>query len=175
MAQRGDRQRRTRFLGGVDITLRGAGSSGNDPLKVGAGADTGLDIQIPTAQTKNSFQISQPDGTVVYAIGPNGNGLVTAVTASGALAVANGSYVIIKAGVAALTLAAPTAGTQDGTEIQIISNTAFAHTLTATGLLQTGTASVNVATFAAFAGAGLVLVAYQGKWNVTSSVAITFS
>ena len=65
MAQRGDRQKRTRFLGGVDVTLRGAGSSGNDPLKVGDGMDVGLDIQIPTAQTKNAFQISQPDGTVV--------------------------------------------------------------------------------------------------------------
>lgn len=175
MAQRGDRQKRTRFLGGMDITLRGAGSSGNDPLKVGDGGDTGLDIQIPTAQTKNAFQISQPDGTVVYAIGPNGNPLTAAVTASGALPIANGSSMITKAGVAALTLAAPVAGTQDGTEIQLISDTAFAHTLTATGLLLTGTAAVNSATFAPFAGAGLVLVAYQGKWAVTSSVAITFA
>lgn len=98
------------------------------------------------------------------------------ISASGAVAPrAAASYVITKAGVAALTLAAPTATTDDGTEITITSNTANAHTLTATGLLQTGSASVNLATFAASAGAGLTLIAYQGKWNVLASVGITFS
>ena len=82
---------------------------------------------------------------------------------------------ITKAGVLADTLAAPTAGSQDGIVIQISSTTANAHTLTATGLLQTGTASVNVATFAAQAGAGMVLMSYNGKWIVLSSVGITFS
>jgi hypothetical protein len=85
------------------------------------------------------------------------------------------NYVITKAGVLADTLAAPTATTDDGKVILITSNTANAHTLTATGLLQTGSASVNVATFAANAGAGLTLMAYQGKWNVLGSVGITFS
>ena len=99
-----------------------------------------------------------------------------AVAASGAINPHNpGSYVITKAGVAALTLAAPTATTDDGVQIVLTSNTANAHTLTATGLLQTGTISVNVATFAAQAGAGLTLIAYQGKWNVLGSVGITFS
>jgi hypothetical protein len=100
----------------------------------------------------------------------------SAIAASGAVPPHSGhTYVITKAGVAALTLAAPTAGTDDGIEITLTSNTANAHTLTATGLLQTGTASVNVATFAAQPGAGLTLMAYQGKWNVLCSVGITFS
>ena len=73
------------------------------------------------------------------------------------------------------TLAAPTATTDDGIVITVTSNTANAHTIQATGLLQTGTASVNLATFAAQPGAGLTLMAYQGKWNVLSSVGITFS
>lgn len=85
------------------------------------------------------------------------------------------TYVVTKAGVDAMTLAAPTATTDDGVIITITSNTANAHTITATGLLQTGTTSVNVATFAAQKGAGLTLMAYQGKWNVISSVGITFS
>jgi hypothetical protein len=34
---------------------------------------------------------------------------------------------------------------------------------------------VNLATFAAFAGAGLTLMAYNGTWNVIASVGITFS
>lgn len=85
------------------------------------------------------------------------------------------NYVITKAGVLADTLAAPTATTDDGVIITITSNTAFAHTLTATGLLNTGSAAVNLATFAAFAGAGLTLRAYQAKWNVLSSTGITFT
>jgi hypothetical protein len=100
---------------------------------------------------------------------------VVALTTNGALTVTSGNYVITKAGVLADTLGAPTAGIQDGTLIVLTSSTANAHTLTATGLLQTGTASVNVATFAAQAGAGLVLQAFNGKWIVISSVGITFS
>lgn len=85
------------------------------------------------------------------------------------------NYVITKAGVAALTLAAPTATVDDGKIIVITSNTANAHTLTATGLLQTGTATVNLATFAAFAGASITLMAYQGKWNVLSLNAVVLT
>ena len=81
-------------------------------------------------------------------------------------------YVITKAAVAALTLAAPS---QDGLNISVVSSTAFAHTITATGLLQTGSASVNVATFAASAGAGVSLQSFGGKWMVRSEVGITFS
>lgn len=100
----------------------------------------------------------------------------TAITANGAVDPhSGGSYIITKAGVAALTLAAPTAVVDDGVTISIISGTAFAHTLTATGLLQTGSANVNLATFAAFAGAGLTLRAYNAKWQVVSSIGITFS
>lgn len=87
----------------------------------------------------------------------------------------SGSYLVTTAGVDAMTLAAPTSGTDDGVTITITSTTANAHTLTATGLLKTGSASVNLATFAAFAGAGLTLRAYQGLWYVDKSVGVTFS
>jgi hypothetical protein len=111
------------------------------------------------------------------------NSLITALNtsqlatlaASGAVPVAGNTFVITKAGVAALTLAAPVVGTQDGLKMTITSNTAFAHTLTATGLFQTGTATVNLATFAAFAGATIDLMAYQGKWNVFNTNAITLT
>ena len=105
-----------------------------------------------------------------------GGGAPVAITASGAVApsVAE-NYVVTNAGVTALTLAAPVAGADDGKEILITSFSAFAHTLTTVGLLNTGTASVNVATFAARAGASLWLMAYQGKWNVIGSNNITFS
>lgn len=101
---------------------------------------------------------------------------LAALTTDGAISPKTpASYVITKAGVLAATLAAPVAGTDDGKVILITSNTANAHTLTATGLFQCGTAAVNLATFAAQKGAGLTIMAYQGKWCVLGSVGITFS
>jgi hypothetical protein len=85
------------------------------------------------------------------------------------------AYMLNRAGVDAVVLSAPTTGTDDDISVLLISNSAFAHTITATGLLLTGTASVNVATFAAFKGASLHLRAYQGKWYVIASNGITFS
>lgn len=85
------------------------------------------------------------------------------------------TFQINKAGVLADTLAAPVATTDDGKIIWIVSNTANAHTITATGLYQSGSAAVNLATFAAFAGAGMQLMALNAKWVVVSSVGVTFS
>jgi len=81
------------------------------------------------------------------------------------------NYVITKAGVLADTLAAPVVGTDDGKVILITSATANAHTITTVGLLQTGAgANVNQAALAAQPGAGITLMAYQGKWQVIGSV-----
>src|SRR5579872_1774030 len=55
---------------------------------------------------------------------------------------APGTYVVNSPGVDAMTLTAPTPTTDDNTIIVVTSNTANAHTITATGLLQTGSASV---------------------------------
>lgn len=101
---------------------------------------------------------------------------VVAVTASGAISPhSSQTLVLTKAGVAAMTLAAPTVTTDDGVLLTITSNTANAHTITATGLFQDGSTTTDVATFAARAGASVQLMAYQGKWNVISSTQITFS
>lgn len=108
-------------------------------------------------------------------------GAPIAVTASGAIAVRpSANYVITKAGIAAMTLAAPTAGAisgggDDGVTIFVASSTANAHTITATGLLQTGSAFTDVATFNASAGASLELMAYNGKWIVAAANGISFS
>lgn len=96
------------------------------------------------------------------------------ISADGAIPIVNGTYVITKGSAAALTLAAPTAA-QAGTELIITSRTAFAHVITATGLLNTGSANVNVATYAAFAGASVTLVADNLKWNVIAQIGITFT
>lgn len=85
-------------------------------------------------------------------------------------------YVVTTAGVDAMTLAAPTATTDDGKVIVVTSNTGNSHTITATGLFQSGvSAAVNLATFNAFAGATIILMAYQGKWNVLSLNGVVMS
>ena len=86
-----------------------------------------------------------------------------------------GRYIITKGSAAALTLGAPTAGTEDGLEIEISSSTAFAHVLTATGLLQDGAGHANTATCAAQTGCSFCLTAYNGKWMVASYAGVTFA
>lgn len=85
------------------------------------------------------------------------------------------NYIITKAGVAALTLAAPTAGADDGLLLQFTSTTANQHTLTATGLFIDGAGHVNLATWSANAGGSLLLMAYNGKWYVLSAFNVTMS
>lgn len=103
---------------------------------------------------------------------------LSALTTNGAISPSTpASYVITKAGVYAGTLAAPVAGTDDGKVLLFTSTTANAHTITATGLLQTGAgANVNQAALAAQPGAGITLMAYQAKWYVIGSVGtVTYS
>lgn len=87
-----------------------------------------------------------------------------------------GNYVVNTGSADAMVLGAPTAGVDDNLSIAIYSNTAFAHTLTATGLLQTGqSGKTGVITFAAFAGSGVSLRAYQGKWQVLGGQSLTYT
>jgi hypothetical protein len=99
------------------------------------------------------------------AVAALGGAPFTPITASGAINPhQSANYMITKAGVAAMTLGAPTTGADDGVVIAVYSNTAYAHTVTATGLFIDGSGNVNVLTFAAHAGAACFLTAYQGKW-----------
>ncbi len=157
-------------------------NNGVFPMQVfGAGTDTINAIATATGISHGVGQIATYFCTIagnwiVQFSQPQQAGLVSLTGATDAVpAHVAHTYVVNKAGVDAMTLAAPTATTDDGLQITIYSNTANAHTLTATGLLLTGTASVNLATFAAQKGAGLTLEAYQGKWVVLSAVGITFS
>lgn len=77
---------------------------------------------------------------------------------------------VTKGSAAALTLAAPSTA-QNGVEIDIISTTAFAHTITAAtiGFNDGGTAS-DVCTFSAAKGNRLCVVAYAGDWWVMDNI-----
>lgn len=86
-----------------------------------------------------------------------------------------GNYLIDAGAVDAITLTAPTAEVDDGLSINIWSDTAFAHTVTAAALFANGTALKTTATFAAFRGAGMTLRAIDGVWHVLSSSGVVFT
>jgi hypothetical protein len=81
---------------------------------------------------------------------------------------ASGNYIVKTGSADAMTLAAPTAGTDDNLSIAIFSDTLFAHTITATSLFASGVALKTTCTFGAFKGAGIILRAYNGVWQVVS-------
>ena len=131
---------------------------------------SGAGITIDSTGTGSALYLN-PSGSPVYVHEISYFPFVL-LASSGAVPPHNAQrYIITLASAASLTLAAPTAGGpgvgDDGKMVSIISNTAFAHTLTATGLFNSGvSAAVNLATFAAFKGATIVLMAYQGRWDV---------
>lgn len=98
------------------------------------------------------------------------------LSGDGAIPLASGTYVITKAGIAALTIAAP--GASDvGKVLTITSDTANAHVITFTGnTLRGGTAAVATATAAAQKGAGLTIACLvSGEWHVLANIAMTLA
>lgn len=85
-------------------------------------------------------------------------------------------HVLTKTSAGAYTLAAPTSS-QEGMELIITAGTAYAHVVTATGLLDDGVTggSKNTATFGAFVGSTLTLMAYNLKWIVVSKNVVTIA
>lgn len=100
------------------------------------------------------------------------------VTADGAIAIPPGdtTYFVTKAGVAAMTIAAPTITTHDGIRLTFISTTAQAHTLDmASSGINAG--SGDIGTFGGAIGDGVTIVAYQEHWYEVpgSNVNVTFA
>jgi hypothetical protein len=81
----------------------------------------------------------------------------------------SGNYIIKSTAADLMTLAAPTAGTDDNLSIAIYSDSLFAHTITTASLFANGAALAAVATFKAFKGSGLILRAFNGVWQVLAS------
>ena len=93
-----------------------------------------------------------------------------------AIPIAAGTVLMSKGSASAFTLAAPTTA-QAGTRMRFINTTAYAHVITATGLIQDGVTggAKNTATFGAFAGAALELEAYNGYWYVVNKNVCTIA
>lgn len=98
------------------------------------------------------------------------------VTADGAITIKDGVAITTKAGVCAMTLAAPTPGDDDGKILKVYAATANAHTLTQTtpGFNGGGTAS-DVGTFGGAIGDTISVVAWQGVWYVIANTNVTLA
>lgn len=122
----------------------------------------------------------QPHGTPLESGGKvfqamtKSDAVQTEYLTDGAIAITNGTAVLTKGSAGAYTLAAPTAA-QAGTRLRIISQTDFAHVITATNLIDDGVTggAKDTATFAAFAGAAIELEAVNLKWAVVGKNAVT--
>lgn len=141
--------------------------------------ETDLDLQNPALDTisENAANAGVTvDGVLLKDGAVTAKQPGTTISANGAITIAPGASKITKAEVAALTLAAPTAD-QEFTVLHFTSTTANAHTITATGLLNDGVTggSKDLATFAAFAGATITLIAIALKWHVVSAQNVTVS
>ena len=167
---------RTRVAGGTCKMIASAAIALNGNVFAAAAGKVG---PVGAVRLGTAREASTADGDVIEVLRFGGIGIASPVVAtplSGAIAVAQSTIMLTKAGVNAMTLAAPTAA-QEGLVITIVSQTANAHTVTATGLIDNGITggSKNLATFAAFAGASITLMASNLKWAVIASNVVTVS
>lgn len=130
---------------------------------------------------------NQPGGCFLPADGAlvTGQWTFTAITlgmfptiyaASAAIPPVAGTALLTKATAAAMTLAAPDVSI-DGALLVISSETAAAHTVTGVGLIADGVTGSphGTATFAAFKGASLTLMAANKLWNVIANNNVTIA
>lgn len=113
-------------------------------------------------------------GKITIEAGGNVLAPVAAYAVDGAITIQSGIHHLTKAGVNAMTIAAPTAA-QAGTRLVIIAGTANAHTLTYTTGFNAGGAGIDVATFGGAVGDNIVLVAIGTTWYVESTRNVTIA
>lgn len=117
-----------------------------------------------TINSNYALPANSPDASTL--LGKAVNSLQTEIdTTAGAIAIKSGRVVLQGAGALAMTLVAPTAGTDDFKKLQILSVGAFAHTVTTPANALNG--SKHIATFAAV-GDSIELFAYNGVWYIVA-------
>lgn len=101
-------------------------------------------------------------------------GVLRLAATDGAISPVAGEVVLTKGSAGAYTLAAPAS---DGFRLCITAGSAFAHVVTATDLIHDGVTggAKDTATFGAFVGSSLDLLAYNGKWHVVGKNVVTIA
>jgi hypothetical protein len=153
-------------VSGTNITVRSRGDLGSAAIAHNtlAPATTGLLSDLPDIPPGQAAQVDQAGQTIVTA----------SVDGALSIPIQNTLVLVQKAGVCAMTLAAPTTA-QDGVTVTIMSNTANAHTVTYTAGFYGDTTSSDVATFAAKVGASMTIQAQAGKWGVVALANVTLA
>ena len=99
---------------------------------------------------------------------------VQVITGDGAITIRDGVVILTKGSAAAITLAAPTAGTHDGIRIDIIAGSAQAHVVTVTGMA--AGSGQDVGTFGGAINDICSLIAYNAGWYIlTAPRNVTFA
>lgn len=106
------------------------------------------------------------------------NPTITTYASDSAISFANPYNIakLTKGSAGAYTLAAPTAA-QEGYRLLILGQSAYAHVVTATNLLDDGVTggAKDTATFGAFVGTSLDLIAINLKWHVVGKNVVTIA
>jgi hypothetical protein len=139
---------------------------GGDEMVVASGG-------IVTVESGGDINV-ESGGSINIEAGANILQPVTEYAANGAITVQGGIHLLTKAGVNAMTLAAPSAA-QEGMRLVIIAGTANAHTLTYTTGFGAGGAGLDVGTFGGAVGDAIVLLAINETWYVESTRNVTIA
>lgn len=167
---------------GLKITVI---NSGNNAMQVfGSGSDTINGIS-------TAVGVSQGIGTTaVYVCTAAGNWIVpiSQLWSSTPLAIGTSSFTVPPnvphayvfnrlIGEVTASIAAPTSGAGfDGNPIQFTSDSPFSHTITFVGgILDSGSIANSTLTFNAFKGASALIMAFNGRWKLLSSVGVVAS
>lgn len=152
------------------VIVRGRGSDGTAP----SAHDILANVYVgPIA---GDFPLPQP-GTLVTTDFAEDSPVTIGQDSTLVLPGANAVYNINKASAAAIVVPAPTV-VDNGVSYAFTSNTAFAHVLTMTSLINDGTTSVpkSTATFTAAKGASVTFVVENGLFNVLGTpLGVTFT
>lgn len=102
-------------------------------------------------------------------------GTIQAITGDGAITIQNATVVASKGSAAALTLAAPTAGTHDGIIVRVVAISAQAHVITGGVDGFNAKGASGTATFGGAIGDSVTFVAYNGHWYTLSLVNVVIA
>jgi hypothetical protein len=102
-------------------------------------------------------------------------GTIQAITGDGAITIQNATVVASKGSAAALTLAAPTAGTHDGIQVRVVATSAQAHVITGGVDGFNAKGASGTATFGGAIGDSVTFVAHNGHWYTLSKVNVTIA
>jgi hypothetical protein len=95
--------------------------------------------------------------------------------ATGTVTITHGFVVLNRTSAITVTLNNPTATTDDGKRLHIVSLNDVQHVVNLTGGFGNGGSGENVATFSGKVGDGLSLVAWQGYWYITGNQQVVVS